>query len=308
MNLEREIAHDLLSIGAVFLRPDEPFTWASGIKSPIYCDNRLTLTAPTVRTHVEEGLAELVRTHYPEAQVLMGTSTAGIAHAAIVGHLMNLPMGYVRSGNKDHGRQNRIEGRLEKGQKVVVVEDLISKGYLDGSKALVYAAGQDDIAEFAKGEAGFMPGGSWFVAGLDSAAPDMNYTLGGIPVEDDDSLILINAGVRVCINSSSEKKDAARKFVEFFTGLDSMNAYVASQNSFNPRTDGASTDNDVVEPAAERLSAARMVPWVDSAFDIAVVSPWADARTFTANVAGGDSVDNAVKDLNAQVENNLKLK
>ena len=128
MNLERTIAHDLLSIGAVFLRPDEPFTWASGIKSPIYCDNRLTLTAPTVRTHVEEGLAELVRTHYPEAQVLMGTSTAGIAHAAIVGHLMNLPMGYVRSGNKDHGRQNRIEGRLETGQKVVVVEDLISTG------------------------------------------------------------------------------------------------------------------------------------------------------------------------------------
>ena len=115
MNLEREIAHDLLSIGAVFLRPDEPFTWASGIKSPIYCDNRLTLTAPAVRTAVEKGLVELI-----------GTSTAGIAHAAIVGHLMDLPMGYVRSGNKDHGRQNRIEGRLEKGQKVVVVEDLIS--------------------------------------------------------------------------------------------------------------------------------------------------------------------------------------
>ena len=126
MNLEREIAHDLLSIGAVFLRPDEPFTWASGIKSPIYCDNRLTLTAPAVRTHVEEGLAELVRTYYPDAQVLMGTSTAGIAHAAIVGHLMGLPMGYVRSGNKDHGRGNRIEGRLEPGQKVVVIEDLIS--------------------------------------------------------------------------------------------------------------------------------------------------------------------------------------
>ena len=126
MNLEREIAHDLLSIGAVFLRPDEPFTWASGIKSPIYCDNRLTLTAPAVRTAVEKGLVELIRTHYPDAEVLMGTSTAGIAHAAIVGHLMDLPMGYVRSGNKDHGRQNRIEGRLEKGQKVVVVEDLIS--------------------------------------------------------------------------------------------------------------------------------------------------------------------------------------
>ena len=126
MNLEREIAHDLLSIGAVFLRPDEPFTWASGIKSPIYCDNRLTLTAPAVRTAVEKGLVELIRTHYPDAEVLMGTSTAGIAHAAIVGHLMDLPMGYVRSGNKDHGRQNRIEGRLGKGQKVVVVEDLIS--------------------------------------------------------------------------------------------------------------------------------------------------------------------------------------
>lgn len=128
MSLEHTIAHDLLSIGAVFLRPDEPFTWASGIKSPIYCDNRLTLTAPAVRTHAEEGLAELIRQHYPDVEVLMGTSTAGIAHAAIVGHLMGLPMGYVRSGNKDHGRQNRIEGRLEKGQKVVVVEDLISTG------------------------------------------------------------------------------------------------------------------------------------------------------------------------------------
>ena len=126
MSLERIIAHDLLSIGAVFLRPDEPFTWASGIKSPIYCDNRLTLTAPAVRTHVEEGLVDLICKHYPNVEVLMGTSTAGIAHAAIVGHLMGLPMGYVRSGNKDHGRQNRIEGRLEKGQKVVVVEDLIS--------------------------------------------------------------------------------------------------------------------------------------------------------------------------------------
>ena len=128
MNLEREIAHDLLSIGAVFLRPDEPFTWASGIKSPIYCDNRLTLTAPAVRTAVEKGLVELIRTHYPDAEVLMGTSTAGIAHAAIVGHLMDLPMGYVRSGNKDHGRQNQIEGRLKPGQKVVVIEDLISTG------------------------------------------------------------------------------------------------------------------------------------------------------------------------------------
>lgn len=128
MELSTQIAMDLLSIRAVFFRPEEPFIWASGIKSPVYCDNRLTLTAPEVRTHVENGLAQLVREHYPDVEVLMGTSTAGIAHAAIVGHLMGLPMGYVRSGNKDHGRQNRIEGRLEPGQKVVVVEDLISTG------------------------------------------------------------------------------------------------------------------------------------------------------------------------------------
>lgn len=124
----RKIAKDLLKIQAVFLSPDKPFTWASGIKSPVYCDNRLTLTAPKVRTDVETGLKELIEENYPEAEVLMGTSTAGIAHAAITAHLMGLPMGYVRSGNKDHGRQNRIEGKLEKGQKVVVVEDLISTG------------------------------------------------------------------------------------------------------------------------------------------------------------------------------------
>lgn len=126
--LERKIAVDLLSIGAVFFRPEEPFTWASGIKSPVYCDNRLTLTAPEVRTDVEKGLVSLIRKYYPEAEVLMGTSTAGIAHAAICGHLMGMPMGYVRSGAKDHGRQNQIEGKLERGQKVVVVEDLISTG------------------------------------------------------------------------------------------------------------------------------------------------------------------------------------
>ncbi len=124
----RKIAKDLLKIQAVFLSPDKPFTWASGIKSPVYCDNRLTLTAPEVRTDVETGLKELIEENYPEAEVLMGTSTAGIAHAAITAHLMGLPMGYVRSGNKNHGRQNRIEGKLEKGQKVVVVEDLISTG------------------------------------------------------------------------------------------------------------------------------------------------------------------------------------
>lgn len=125
-NLDRVIAKDLLGIRAVFLRPEEPFTWASGIKSPIYCDNRLTLTAPEVRNHVEQGLAETIKREYPEVEVLMGTATAGIAHAAITAHLMDLPMGYVRSGSKDHGRQNQIEGKLEAGQKVVVVEDLIS--------------------------------------------------------------------------------------------------------------------------------------------------------------------------------------
>ena len=124
--IERLIAKDLLEISAVFLRPDEPFTWASGIKSPIYCDNRLTLTAPEVRTHIEEGLSEIIKNEFPEAEVLMGTATAGIAHAAITAHIMGLPMGYVRSGAKDHGRQNQIEGKLLPGQKVVVVEDLIS--------------------------------------------------------------------------------------------------------------------------------------------------------------------------------------
>ena len=127
-NIQNLIAKDLLSIQAVFLRPDDPFTWASGIKSPIYCDNRLTLSDHQVRTDVESGLAALVKEHYPEAEVLMGTSTAGIAHAAITAQMLELPMGYVRSGAKDHGRKNQIEGKLVPGQKVVVVEDLISTG------------------------------------------------------------------------------------------------------------------------------------------------------------------------------------
>lgn len=122
------IAKDLLSIGAVFLRPEQPFTWASGIKSPIYCDNRLTLSDVAVRKDVEKGLSELIKQNYPDAQILMGTATAGIAHAAICAEILGLPMGYVRSGAKDHGRANQIEGKLEKGQKVVVVEDLISTG------------------------------------------------------------------------------------------------------------------------------------------------------------------------------------
>lgn len=126
--MEKTIAKELLSIGAVFLRPEQPFTWASGIKSPIYCDNRLTLSDVSVRERVEQGLAQIVRTKFPEAELLMGTSTAGIAHAAITATILGLPMGYVRSGQKDHGRGNRIEGRLERGQKVVVIEDLISTG------------------------------------------------------------------------------------------------------------------------------------------------------------------------------------
>ena len=138
------IAKDLLSIGAVFLRPEEPFVWASGIKSPVYCDNRLTLTAPAVRTDVEKGLAQLIDEEYSGVEVLMGTSTAGIAHAAITGHILGLPMGYVRSGSKDHGRKNRIEGKLEPGQKTVVVEDLISTG---GSVLDVVAALRDAGAD-----------------------------------------------------------------------------------------------------------------------------------------------------------------
>ena len=127
-NIRTHIARHLLSIGAVFLRPDEPFVWASGIKSPIYCDNRLILTAPEARNEVEQAIADTVRREYPEAQVLMGTATAGIAHAAIAAHLLGLPMGYVRSGSKDHGRRNQIEGKLTRGEKVVVIEDLISTG------------------------------------------------------------------------------------------------------------------------------------------------------------------------------------
>ena len=138
MEMNCQVARGLLSIGAVFLRPQEPFTWASGIKSPIYCDNRLILTAPEVRTLVENAIADTVKREFPEAEVLMGTATAGIAHAAIAAHLLGIPIGYVRSGSKDHGRRNQIEGRLEKGQRVVVIEDLISTGgsVLDTVEAL----------------------------------------------------------------------------------------------------------------------------------------------------------------------------
>ena len=142
--IKNEIAKGLLEIEAVFLRPQQPFTWASGIKSPVYCDNRLILTAPEIRNKVEQAIADTVKENYPDAEVLMGTSTAGIAHAAIAGHILGMPMGYVRSGAKDHGRGNRIEGRLEKGQKVVVIEDLISTG---GSVIEVVEALRDAGAE-----------------------------------------------------------------------------------------------------------------------------------------------------------------
>lgn len=149
MDLKKEIAKGLLSIEAVFLRPEEPFTWASGIKSPIYCDNRLTLTAPDVRTMVENGLAEVIRENYPECELVMGTSTAGIAHAAIVGHLMDIPMGYVRSSAKDHGRTNQIEGKLLPGQKVVVVEDLISTAGSAGDTVKVLREAGADVLGIA---------------------------------------------------------------------------------------------------------------------------------------------------------------
>ena len=176
--MQRLIAKDLLSIGAVFLRPDEPFTWASGIQSPIYCDNRLTLSAPAVRTHIEEGLATLVRTHFPACEALMGTSTAGIAHAAITATLLGLPMGYVRSSAKSHGRTNRIEGRLEPGQKVVVVEDLISTG---GSVIEVVEALREAGAEVLGIVSIFTYG---IRTGLDrlAAANVVNYSLSNLDV------------------------------------------------------------------------------------------------------------------------------
>lgn len=174
--IERQIAHELLSIGAVFLRPDDPFTWASGIKSPIYCDNRLTLSAPAVREKVEAGLASLVKEHFPECQMLMGTSTAGIAHAAITATLLGMPMGYVRGEAKSHGRTNRIEGKLEPGAKVVVVEDLISTA---GSAIEVVNALREEGAEVLGIVSIFTYG---IKKGLDrlAAANTVNYSLSNL--------------------------------------------------------------------------------------------------------------------------------
>ena len=174
--MEKIIAEELLSIGAVFLRPEEPFTWASGIKSPIYCDNRLTLSAPSVREKIEQGLANLVREHFPECQMLMGTSTAGIAHAAIPATILDLPMGYVRGEAKSHGRTNRIEGRMDKGTKVVVVEDLISTG---GSAIDVVNALREEGAEVLGIVSIFTYG---MKKGLEriSAARTVNYSLSNL--------------------------------------------------------------------------------------------------------------------------------
>ncbi len=198
--MEKEIARALLSIGAVFLRPEQPFTWASGIKSPIYCDNRLTLTAPEVRTQVEEGLAEVIGKNYPDAEVLMGTSTAGIAHAAITAHLMNMPMGYVRSGAKDHGRANRIEGKLEKGQKVVVVEDLISTG---GSVIEVVNALRDAGAEV-------LGIASIFTYGMKKGIERLNEAgVGNISLSNLDAL------VEVAAEEGYIKPEACEKILKF---------------------------------------------------------------------------------------------
>ncbi len=194
--MEKAIAKELLSIGAVFLRPDDPFTWASGIKSPIYCDNRLTLSAPAARDKVEEGLAALVRKHFPECEMLMGTSTAGIAHAAMTAVLLNLPMGYVRSEAKTHGRTNRIEGRMEKGTKVVVVEDLISTG---GSAIDVVEALREEGAD-VRGIVSIFTYG--LKKGLDriAAAKTVNYSLSNL-----DSLVEV--AVAQGYISASQKDD-----------------------------------------------------------------------------------------------------
>ena len=194
------IAKDLLSINAVFLKPDDPFTWASGIKSPIYCDNRLTLTAPEVRNHVEEGLVKLIKENYPDVEVLMGTSTAGIAHAAIVGHLMGLPMGYVRSSAKDHGRTNQIEGKLEKGEKVVVVEDLISTG---GSAVEVVEVLREAGAEV-------LGIASIFTYGMDKAAKKLEEAnVKNVSLSDFDAL------VEVAVSEKYIKPEDRKRLMKF---------------------------------------------------------------------------------------------
>lgn len=187
-----------------------------------------------------------------------------------------------------------------------LVKNLIDKGYVDGELALA-SEGQDDMSAFVKGDIGFMPGGSWYAAKIEKVAPNMNFVLGSIPVEDDSSNVMVNAGVRVCVNKNLEHVDESLKFLEFFTSLESINAYVDSQNSFSPLSNGKSSSKDIVAIAAEKISEGKMIPWVDSAFKTTVVSPWDDATKFGAYIAGGATVDKAVEELNRQIENNIKL-
>ncbi len=184
------------------------------------------------------------------------------------------------------------------------VYDLKDKGYINAEQALVMAPAQDDITEFVKGNTAFMTGGGWSLSAIQSAAPDMDVTLGGLPVQDD-SLVMVNAGVRACINSASEHKDAARRFIEFLTATKNLDRYVASQNAFTPLKDGASTADAAMAPAAERIGAGRMITWVDPAFT--KLDPWALSKEYAANILGGSSVQQAIKDMNTAVANAIRL-
>lgn len=189
-----------------------------------------------------------------------------------------------------------------------LLKELVDAEYINGPKALVTSLGQDAVAEFATGEAGFMPGGSWLTAGIDTAATtEFDYVLAGIPVLDDDSIVLVNPATKICVNSSSENKEAALKFLEFFASVDSVNTYVNSQNSFNPIIGGKSTDNPTVAPAAERIAEQMMMPWSDTNFNAKVINGWSDSKKFSSFIAGGADVDTTIEELNNQIENNLKL-
>ena len=189
----------------------------------------------------------------------------------------------------------------------ILLKDLIDKGYINPEKALVTEAAKDDIAEFVKEDTAFMPGGSWFVSSINEGAPDMNYILTGVPVMDDDSLIMINAGVKLCINSKTEHSAEAEKFIEFMTGKESLDKYVQSQNSFSPLKDGSSTSNAVVDPVAEYLTSGRMISWVDPSFK-SPVEPWTIARSYASNIAAGADIDTTVKDMDTDLTNKIKLK
>lgn len=189
----------------------------------------------------------------------------------------------------------------------VLLKDLIDKGYINPEKALVTEAAKDDIAEFVKKDTAFMPGGSWFVSSINEGAPDMNYIFTGVPVMEDDSLIMINAGVKLCINSKTEHSAEAEKFVEFLTSKESLDKYVQSQNSFSPLKDGSSTSNAVVDPVAEYIIGGRMISWVDPAFK-SPVEPWTIARTYASNIAAGADIDTTVSDLDTDLINKIKLK